>query len=175
VLQLYWTERFDVGTGTVGILLMLHRVAMGVPLFFVGLAIKRRLKESFIIFLVLEGIALCVTVFVPSFLPAALIWLIHDLFGAGIWLPVQSALIQRFSREQSRGRDLSLVFAVQSLGWIFGPVIAGSVFRHWLGGPYFLSGVLIILAGLVLLPLPGDDRKAAASNSSDIEAGARSG
>ncbi|GAH59034.1 unnamed protein product, partial [marine sediment metagenome] len=44
---------------------------------------------------------------IPDLAIAAIVWLIHDLFGAGVWIPIQSRLIQKYSHPSARGRDLT--------------------------------------------------------------------
>ncbi len=157
VMQLFWERQFGASRVDVGIILMLHRFTIAIPLLLLSWSAKRHLKQIFIGFLVFEGLAIGASGLLGSLLPSAVVWLTHDLFGAGVWMPVQSALIQKYSREQSRGQDVSKVFAIGSLGWIFGPLIAGAVFDHWYGGPFVLSGAIVILAAGVLLLLPSED------------------
>ncbi len=162
VMQLFWSRQFGVSPAGVGTILMIHRLTLGLPMLFVGSVVKRHLKQIYVTFVILEGIALALSGLMPSFLPAAVVWLTHDLFGAGVWIPIQSKLIQRYSRPATRGRDVSKVFAVASLGWIVGPLIAGAVFEHWYSGPFVISGTIMILSALVLLALPADEAETAA-------------
>ncbi len=157
VMQLFWSRQFGASMPLIGIILMLHRLTIALPMLFVGWAVKKRLKEIFIIFVSLEGLALLASGLIPGFLSVAIVWLTHDLFGAGVWVPIQSTLIQRYAREETRGRDVSKVYAIGSLGWIFGPLIAGAIFEHWYGGPFVLSGIIGILSALVLFRLPAED------------------
>ncbi len=158
VMQLFWQRKFGASPATVGTILMLHRVTFGVPLLFVGWVVKRHLKQIYIVFVILEGVALVVSGLIPDLAVAAIIWLTHDLFGAGIWVPIQSRLIQKYSCPATRGRDVTRVFATASLGWVVGPLIAGWVFEGWYGGPFVISGVVMALSALVLFALPqGED------------------
>jgi len=157
VMQLFWERQFGASRSDIGVILMLHRFTIALPLLLLSWSARRHLREIFMAFLTFEGIAISVSGLVGTLVPAAIIWLTHDLFGAGVWMPVQSALIQKYSREESRGRDVSQVFGVSALGWVFGPLIAGAVFERWYGGPFVLSGAIVILAAAVLLLLPRDD------------------
>jgi len=157
VMQLFWQRKFGASTAIVGTILMVHAISIALPLLFVGWVVKRHLKQIYIVFVILEGIALAVGGLVPDLTVAAIIWLAHDLFGAGVWIPIQSRLIQKYSRPSTRGRDVTNVFATASLGWIVGPLIAGWVFEGWYGGPFVISGVVMILSALVLFALPGGD------------------
>jgi len=151
VMQLFFKRKFGVPESTVGIIMMLHRVTAAVPLLIVGWVVKRRLKAVYITFLTIEGLALIVSAFIPNFLLATAVWLTHDLVGAGIWIPVQSTLMQQYSRNGVRGRDVSKSLAIASLGWVIGPMIAGAIFERSVNGPFGLSGLLMVAAAVVLL------------------------
>jgi DHA1 family multidrug resistance protein-like MFS transporter len=151
VMQLFFARKFGVPESTVGVIMLLHRLTAALPLLVVGWVVKRHLKAVYITFLTIEGVALTASAFIPHFLFATAVWLTHDLFGAGIWLPVQSTLMQRHSRNGVRGRDVSKSLALASLGWIIGPMIAGVVFNRSVSGPFALSGLLMVVAAIVLL------------------------
>ena len=157
VMQLFWERKFGASTAIVGTILMLHSVSIAITLLFVGWVVRRHLKRLFIVFVILEGVALAMGGLVPDLTAAAIIWLAHDLFGAGVWIPIQSRLIQKYSRSSTRGRDVTKVFATASLGSVVGPLIAGWVFERWYGGPFVISGMVMILSALVLFALPADD------------------
>lgn len=157
VMQLFWERKFAAPRESIGVILMLHRLTIALPLLFLSWSAKRKLKQTYIAFVFIEGLIIIAGGIIPNLYWAAGIWLLHDLLGAGVWLPIQSTLIQRYSRDESRGSDVSKVFAVASLGWIIGPLIAGAVFDHWYGGPFVISGIIMILAGCVLFALPTDE------------------
>lgn len=156
VMSLFWKERFGATAPEIGTVLMIHRFTIALPLLFLSWGARRNLKSLFIIFMALEGLSICVAGFIPNFYVAAAIWLTHDLFGAGVWIPVQSALVQRYAREATRGRDFSTVAAFESLGWIFGPLIAGAIFKLSPGGTFIMSGALMMVAAATLSLLPAD-------------------
>ena len=149
---------------------MLHRFTIALPLLLLTWRAQRWLRRVFVVFLTVEGLVLVASGFIAHFWIAAAVWLLHDLFGAGVWMPAQSALIQRYSREGRRGADMSTVFAIGSLGWIGGPLIAGAIFDVWLGGPFVISGALMVVAAAVLLLLPSDsDLDLSAPRFDDLE------
>lgn len=177
-LQLFFIEKFGASQGDVFTIGALHRLSCAIPLLLVGHVFRRRLKFWLILFLVLEGIFVAV----PGFMPAkgvygiagwnvsALwmavgVWLIHDLLGMGVWLPIQHALLQRYSSAASRGKDVSLATALGALGWVLGVFAAGWL-REWPGMrkdiavnlPFIVSGAGVILSALVLLWLPKHER-----------------
>jgi len=107
VMQLFFKYKFGASESHISIIMMLHRLVAAVPLLLVGWVVKRHLKAVYITFLTLEGLALIVSAYIPNFILATGVWLTHDLLGAGIWIPVQSTLMQQHSRHSVRGRDIS--------------------------------------------------------------------
>jgi len=88
------------------------------------------------------------------------VWLLHDLLGAGIWLPIQQRYIQRYARPESRGADVSKSLGLMQLGNVLGPFIAAalptclpanSVATY--SAPYVVSGVVVALSSLLLIRL----------------------
>ena len=151
VMQLYWVRRFAEATPTaVSAIMMLHRVTVTLPLLIGHWLIRSRLKETYVAFLALEGVVLAVSALIGHFHAAVVVWLTHDLVGAGVWIPIQSAFLQRLSRDGVRGRDVSSSLALASLGGIVGPIIAGAVFEGWTGGPFVISGLLMVASAVVL-------------------------
>ena len=127
------------------------------------------------VFLISEGIFIAAPSFIPagrfliagynvSFLWASvLIWLVHDLLGMGLWLPMQQELMQKYSRKDRRGEDMSLATALGAIGGVPAPFVAG--WLRELPGispavalniPFFVSGVGVALSALILLGLPSD-------------------
>ncbi|HRU07420.1 MAG TPA: hypothetical protein P5137_16775, partial [Candidatus Brocadiia bacterium] len=92
------------------------------------------------------------------------VWLIHDLLGMGVWLPIQQELLQRYGGAATRGRDISLSQALGALGAVAAPFVAGWA-REWPGLPggvainlpFVLSGLGVLLSAAPLLALPGDE------------------
>jgi hypothetical protein len=70
------------------------------------------------------------------------VWLPRDLLAAGLWIPIQSAIIQDACREGSRSLDLSKTLAIPALGGSIGPVLAGWLAGIDISAPYFVSGLL---------------------------------
>jgi len=85
----------------------IHRLTAVLPLLPVGYLHIKHYKAVFITIVFLYGIAISAGALIPDLFWAAAIWLLHDLVGAGIWIPIQSAIIQGECREESRGLDLS--------------------------------------------------------------------
>lgn len=93
------------------------------------------------------------SVFAPGFILSAGIWLLHDLVGAGIWMPIQNAIIQRYSTDETRGLEVSRVMTISGLGGVIGPLIAGAVFGRNLNAPFLISGLLMVSAAIPLFAL----------------------
>ncbi|MFH1008570.1 MAG: MFS transporter [Candidatus Latescibacterota bacterium] len=153
VMPLFFAKKFLVSAPIVAAILTLHRVFLGFPMLFTGRWVRGNLKALYIGFVIYEGVAMSVSALIPDFLPATVVWLTHDLVGASVWFPIQRTLIQRFARPEARGRQVGQVLAISSLGWVFGPLIAGFVAHESISAPFFLSGLLMIVSALTLLPL----------------------
>jgi MFS family permease len=153
VMPLFFKDRFGVSELSVATILMLHRITIALPLVLAGLTIRGNHKAIYIAFVTLEGLTLMGGGLIPSFWPATIIWLMHDLIGAGVWVPVQSAYIQKFAREDCRGCDTSTCLAVGALGGILGPLLAAELYPLHLGAPFAVGGLLMIVSAGMLLRL----------------------
>ena len=160
VMPLFFAKKFALSAPIVATVLTIHRISLGLPMLFTGRWIRGPLKTIYIGFVIYEGIAMSTCALIPHFLLATGIWLTHDLVGGAAWIPVQKTLIQRFARSEVRGRQVGQVLAVSSLGWIFGPLIAGFVADLSISAPFFLSGIFMIVSALMLLPLRVEAEKA---------------
>ena len=158
-LQLFFAEKFGASQRDVFVLGALHRLARCIPL------------------LVVEGVFLAAPAFINAGwtgslmgLPvralwvAVVLWLIHDLLGMGVWLPIQQELLQRYGGAATRGRDISLSQALGALGGVAAPFVAGwARDRSGLPAgvainlPFVLSGLGVLLSAAPLLALPDGD------------------
>jgi len=176
VLQLYFQEKFAASDADIFMIGALHRLSPVIPLLFFGHRFQTRHRDWFMAFLIIEGIFIVLPTLVPSgtvslagqpirlLWVAVLIWLGHDLFGMGLWMPIQQSLLQRFSRPHARGEDIGLSTALGALGAVPAPFLAGWL-REWsalpetlaLNLPFIVSGVGVALAAILLLGLPRDN------------------
>jgi len=176
-LQLFFVEKFGASQRDVFTLGALHRLSSCIPLLVVGHLFRRRLKEWLMLLLVVEGVFLAAPAFIAAGwtgevlgLPvralwvAVGLWLVHDLLGMGVWLPIQQELLQRHGGAATRGRDISLSQALGALGGVAAPFVAGWA-REWpalppgaaINLPFVLSGLGVLLSAAPLLVLPGGD------------------
>ena len=171
VLSTWFVDKFAASQAQNGVILALHRLSLGLPLFFSGRVLLARpkwnLKPIFIGTIVGEGLLIAASAVVPRpyFLAAVVIWLFHDIVGAGIWMSIQEYYIQRFAREGSRGLDVSRVQAFASMGRVFGPLATSALIalfpRTSASGaiysdmPWLVSGLLVIASVVPLVLLPG--------------------
>ena len=98
---------------------------------------------------------------VPHFWTSAGIFLLHDLIGAGIWVPIQAMIIQQYSRDDRRGIEVGKVMAWTSTGVIAGPLAAGfllslgqaypSLAKASVTFPFLFSGLFMMVAVIPLL------------------------
>lgn len=146
VMPLFFTEKFGVSVGAVAWVMFLHRLTTGLPMLLIGQLRLSNLKATYIATVIAEGVALAGSVLAPGFLSSAGIWLLHDLIGAGIWVPIQHAIIQRYSKDATRGLEVSKVMTMSGLGGVIGPIIAGGVFGRNVNAPFFISGLMMIVA-----------------------------
>ena len=153
IMPLFFSKKFGVPDYTVAVVLMLHRFTLALPMIFAGHIPPKYFKSTYIGLLVVEGIAITISSVVPGFLLAASIWLIHDLIGASLWVPIQGTIIQQYSRPELRGSDVSKTLALSSLGGIAGPFLAGYLSSLSISGPFFVSGLIMALSAIPLVKL----------------------
>jgi len=82
---------------------------------------------------------------------AAGVWLLHDLLGAGVWIPVQNLIIQEYTDPANRALEMGKILAFAGVGTIVGPFLAGVLAERNISAPYFVSGVLMVVAVIPLL------------------------
>lgn len=153
IMPLFFSTKFGVSPSTVSTVMVLHRLTFVLPMLLIGYLPLHNYKRVFILTVILEGIAMSAGAIIPDFFWASAIWLLHDLVGAGIWGPIQAAIIQDECRDTSRGRDLSKTLAFSALGGAVGPIMAGYLVDFSISAPFFVSGVLMVASAGVLLKL----------------------
>jgi len=158
IMPLFFSEKFGVSAYAVSWVMVLHRITIGLPLLVAGTLPIRNLKVVYIGTLTLEGIIISASALVPNFLAAAAVWLLHDLVGAGIWIPVQNQIIQDHTSPEQRALQVGKILAYSGVGAIIGPWLAGWLLanlseRMSMSAPFFVSGLLMVVAAAVLLLL----------------------
>ncbi|MBM4031092.1 MAG: MFS transporter [Planctomycetes bacterium] len=168
---LFFQAKFGLGERAIAWIQLAHLLSHVPALFIVGLLVKRRWKAVFFWTLLVEGILLGLVGCFGALGPTLVFWWTHDIIGAGLWAPIQWALIQHYARRDSRGLDASVVPAVTALGCIFGPLIAGylaelrglpalgiaaSAEGQAVSLPMIASGAMMVVSALPLLLLPPD-------------------
>ena len=156
IMPLFFSQKFGVSVTTVATVMLIHRLTLGVPMLFAGRIPPQHFKKVYIVTVILEGLSMSLGGIIPHFFWASAVWLLHDLIGAGIWMPIQSAIIQECCREEERGRDLSKTLAFASLGRAIGPLLAGYLAVRSISAPFVASGLIVLLSvpPLVRLSLP---------------------
>ena len=80
--------------------------------------------------------------------------LLHDLLGAGVWIPVQNLIIQAYTDADQRALQMGKILAYGSVGTIIGPWLSGVLSQQVnVSAPFFVSGLLMIVAAAALTPL----------------------
>jgi len=153
IMPLFFSQKFGASKPTVAVILMVHRFSLAVPMVFAGLIPRRHFRAAYIWPLLAEGAAISLSALIPGLLPAALVWLLHDFIGASLWVPVQNVIIQEFARPNARGSDVSKTLALGALGGIAGPFVAGYLAPLSISAPFFVSGIITILAVIPIFKL----------------------
>lgn len=152
---LFFAKRFGVDDATVSVILTVHRLCFGLPLIFadrvLGLLKKVPMKPLMIFLMVYQGLSIAATALISDLFLAAVVWVSHDLLAAAYWTPIQSALIQSYCRENSRGADSNKVTSIGSVGSIAAPFIAGISASLNITYPFIASGVITVLAAFILI------------------------
>lgn len=151
IMPLFFSDKFGVSESTVAWVMVWHRLTIAFPLLIAGSLRIRNLKAVYIATLALEGLVLSASALIPNFYGASAVWLLHDLIGAGIWIPVQNMIIQEYTRPAHRALELGKIQAFGGVGTIFGPFIAGYLSaRVNVSAPFFASGLLMVGAAAIL-------------------------
>jgi len=154
VMPLFFIQKFHISIADAAVVLMIHRMLLGVPMFIFGNFMKgRNLKLIFIVTMFYEACAIGAAALIPNFWIAVTVWLTHDFFGAALWSPIQNHYVQEFAREESRGRDVSETVALSSLGAVLAPFIAGALAPIDISLPFLVSGIVVALTVIPLFKL----------------------
>lgn len=154
-LPLFFIERFpgEVAERWNPTLMSLHRVTIALPMLLVGNLRLKSLRAWYIWGFIIEGVTMAACAVIPNYWASAGIFLLHDLIGAGLWSPVQATIIQRFSRDATRGIEVGKVLAWTSLGGVAGPLAAGFLAGISPVYPFLFSGLIMIAAVIPLFRL----------------------
>ena len=150
IAPLFFLHKFSISIAWISVIVAFHSLSLGLPMIMAGKVVKWNLKMTAIIFILVNGILTSLTIIPSYFIGAAVIWLLHDFFGASLWIPARNTLIQHYARSDSRGLDVGMVLSLQGLGWIFGPLIAGVISKYSINYPFLWSG---IVTGLSVIPM----------------------
>ncbi|HOX37234.1 MAG TPA: MFS transporter [Candidatus Brocadiia bacterium] len=161
VMTLFFLDRFHLSPSGLAWVMALHRITRGVPALFVGQVIRGKIEEHqravYLFFIAVQGVTIILTGWCGAMLVSVFFWLLHDFTGAGVWSSIQSRLLQHYARDEARATDVSIAQSIGSIGSVFGPFIGGALYTPAsLGAPFYVSGGLIILAAVIMLPLLRD-------------------
>ncbi|MBO3803240.1 MAG: MFS transporter [Candidatus Brockarchaeota archaeon] len=157
ITPLFFAKKFGADNDTVSLILTIHRLCFAVPLIFADkvLHLLRRFSSKSVIVALMayQGISISVASLIPDLPLAAAVFVSHDLLAAAFWSPAQSALIQSYCRNGSRGADSSKVGSISSIGSVASPFLAGFLASLDISYPLMASGIITLLAALALLPI----------------------
>jgi len=149
-MLLFFTEHFGATPAQVSVIMVIHRFTLALPLLIVSQFKLTNLKAWYIAGLVAQGTVIAASALLPWLWVSAGVWLLHDLIGAGIWLPIQSTLIQQYSRDETRGLEVGKVLAWGGIGSVAGPLAAGYLANAATTLPFLASGLLVLLSAVPL-------------------------
>lgn len=159
-MLLFFKDKFGFSIPALGTIQMLHRFSLGIPIIFAAhLMDNERLRKHyrtlFITAIAAQGLCLSSSALIPSAILATAIFLLHDIVGATVWTPINAMFIQTRARNDRRGHDVALVTGISAIGFILGPLLAGFLAGNlgWRDGPFFMSGVISIIGGLLMFRL----------------------
>jgi hypothetical protein len=157
-MNLFFVEKFGCTKSVTSLILMLHRTLLGLPMILAGIALRGNTKAIYIAFMVVEGALIMGGGLIPSFWLATGVWLLHDFLGAGIWIPIQSEMIQRYSRSSSRAMDVAKVIGLSSITLFPGHILAGYLCSiTWVSPataislPFIVGGAILGASAIVLV------------------------
>jgi len=154
IMPLFFSEKFGVSEYAVSWVMVIHRVTIALPLLLAGSLPFQNLKGAYMWALVVEGVVLSTSALIPNFYGASIVWLLHDLLGAGVWIPIQNLIIQDHTEPDQRALQLGKIFAYGGTGSIVGPWLAGVLSQYIsISAPFFASGLLMIVAAAALTPM----------------------
>lgn len=154
IMPLFFAEKFGVSRYAVSWVLMLHRLTAVASLMLIGRLHLRHLKAAYMLAWVVEGLILSASALIANFHAAAAVWLLHDVVGAGVWVPVQNMVIQQYTRPDRRALELGKIHAYGGIGTMIGPWLAGALSEQYgVSAPFFVGGLFIAVAGVALAPL----------------------
>lgn len=154
IMPLFFEEKFGVSRYAVSWVLMLHRLTAVIPLMLIGRLHLRHLKAAYMLAWTVEGLILSGSALIANFHTAAAVWLLHDIVGGGVWLPVQSMVIQQYTRPDRRALEMGKIQAYGGIGTMIGPWLAGALTEQFgISAPFFAGGIFMTLAGIALAPL----------------------
>ncbi len=160
MMPVFFSEKYGASASMTLLIMALHRLSIALPMFFAARLVAERLKRVYVIFVFAEGALIAAPGFIPWLAPAAAVWLFHDFFGAGIWMPAQQALIQKHSDPAARGKQVGMVLAIGYLGTVVGNVLAGylagmTVVSHSMAIslPFIVGGALVAATAFLVARL----------------------
>jgi len=189
-MYVFWQDRFGISRSGMGWLMAAHRLAFAVSSFMAGFVVRgwvhKHRRGVMMALICVQGVTTAAAGIIPQFWPALVVWLMHDLLGAGVWSPIRQSLLQRYSRGHVRGTDTAKALAIGEAGMIVGALLAGWLYRPeaaalvraaiplpggdkaHLGLPFLVGGVITVVSVvplLALLVMDPEERGEAATNA----------
>lgn len=160
IFILFFAKKFMLDPQMLSVILAVHNFTFGVPMFIASKLYARKnvnYKKLFMIGNMLTGLPHILAAVVPSLIPAAAIWFLHDIIGASISTPAQQTLMQVYSRDDQRAKDVNMTSVFGAVGMIIGPVIGGFLAGIDINLPFLVGGAIVVASTIFIIPLKTTD------------------
>lgn len=156
IFILFFAKKFMLDPQALSIILAVHNFTFGVPIFMASKLYARKnvnYKKLFMVGNILTGLPHILAALIPSLIPAAVIWYLHDIIGASISTPAQQTLLQVYSRDEQRAKDVNMTSVFGSIGMIIGPVVGGFLAGIDINLPFLVGGAIVVASTIFIIPL----------------------
>ncbi|MDP3990856.1 MAG: MFS transporter [Candidatus Nealsonbacteria bacterium] len=149
-IPLLGIEKFNLGSGGIGLLFLITGVVSAIVQFFiVSLIINKTGKRKGIMIGLM--IMACFFILLPFSPSLFILYITASIisFGSSLIRPVSTSLLSE-KTEKGQGLTMGIAGAFESLGRMAGPLLAGVLFTLAYFLPFVLTGVLILLTLVIL-------------------------
>jgi len=151
VEPLFWEGKYALPKPYIGLVIGLHRLSLALPLFVTGSLVQRLdMKKAYIFSSLTLALLITPMGFIDNVYLAVMIWLLHDLLGGSIQIPVGQILTQLNARDVNRGRDTNTMQLLSGLASVVAPSLSGALITINWDLIFIVGGLLIFAAPLII-------------------------
>ena len=148
---LFWEGKYGLSKSDIGLVIGLHRLCLALPLFATGSLVHRlNVKRAYILSTLILAVLFAAMGFVDDIYVAVPIWLLHDVFGGSIQVPVGQILTQLNARDENRGKDTNTIQLFSGLVSIGVPTLTGALITINWDSIFVVGGFLTLIASLIV-------------------------